>query len=129
MMRAYPNFRDLERSEGVCWNELTALEPRLGELLWDARRACISCRRWSEVEQAFAPFRNSLAELVGFAAKNHKHPILGSPGAYQIAYWKLFDAVAGLFACRERAAANEHLEKQRVQIADAIACSASNPAA
>jgi hypothetical protein len=52
------------------------------------------------VDPAFSPIRNSLGELVGFAGKNHAHPILGSLDAYQVAYWKLYDAVAGLLPGR-----------------------------
>jgi hypothetical protein len=35
-------------------------------------------------------------ELVGFMAGQSRHPILGSVGAYEVAYWRLYDAVAGL---------------------------------
>jgi hypothetical protein len=38
--------------------------------------------------------RNTLVELVGFGGRNHRHLILGSSGAYQVAYWRLYDAVA-----------------------------------
>ena len=114
-MKTSPNFRDLERIHGVTWQELTELEPKLGELLWGARHACVTCRRWSDVSQAFAPIRNTLAELVGSAAKNSPHPVLGRRGAYQVAYWKLYDAVAGLLPCRADCA-EEALEKQRKEI-------------
>jgi hypothetical protein len=128
-MKAYPNFRDLERVEGVTWTDLTALEPRLGELLWDARRGCISCRRWYEVEQVFGPIRNTLAELVGFAGKNHQHPVLGSLAAYQVAYWKLFDAMAALFASRHPGTADDQPQKPRdANVAEAT-CSAPATAA
>src|SRR5215831_18775741 len=92
----YPNFRDLERFYGVTWHDLVEMESRLAELLWTARQARVTCRRWSDVDRVFAPIRNSLAELLGFAGENHGHPILGGPGAYSIAYWKLYDTVAGL---------------------------------
>jgi hypothetical protein len=104
-MKPYPNYRDLERLSGITWGDLTALEPRLGELLWGARQACVTCRRWSEVDQIFSPIRNTLAELVGFARQNHGHSLLGSPKAYEIAYWKLYDAVAGLLPDRASGAA------------------------
>jgi hypothetical protein len=99
-MKPYPNFQDLERLSGITWGDLTALEPQLGELLWTARHACVTCRRWSDVARAFAPLRNTLAELVGFAGKHQRHPILGSAGAYQVAYWKLYNAVAVLLPGR-----------------------------
>src|SRR5262249_28136109 len=57
------------------------------------------------------PIRNTLAELVGFAGRNHRDQILGSAGAYQVAYWKLYDAVAGLLpggAAGAEAAPEEH---------------------
>jgi hypothetical protein len=99
-MRPYPNFRDLERLWGITWRDLAELEPELGGLLCGARQACVTCRRWSDVDRAFAPIRNTLAGLVGLAGKNSRHPVLGGPGAYEVAYWKLYDAVAGLLPGR-----------------------------
>jgi hypothetical protein len=99
-MRPYPNFRDLEHLSGITWRDLAELEPKLGELLWKARQACVHCRRWSDVDRVFAPIQGALAELVGFAGKHHGHPVLGGSGAYQVAYWRLYDAVAGLLSGR-----------------------------
>jgi hypothetical protein len=96
-MKPYPNFRDLERHTGTTWSDMTALEPRLAELLWSARQACSTCRRWSDVDELFRPIGKTLTELVGFAGRNHRHPILGGAGAYQVAYWRLYDAVAATF--------------------------------
>jgi hypothetical protein len=113
-MKPYPSFRDLERRSGITWRDLAELEPKLADLLWGARQAGVTCRRWSDVDRVFAPIRNTLAELVGFAGKNHGHPVLGGPGAYQIAYWKLYDAVAGLLPGRatsaERVPDTQHRE-------------------
>ena len=95
-MNPYPNFRDMERLSGITWQDLVELEPRLGDLLWRARQAGVGCLCWSDVDRVFSPFRNAVAELVGFAGHNHRHPVLGGTGAYQVAYWKLYDAVAGL---------------------------------
>jgi hypothetical protein len=64
------------------------------------------------VDRAFAPIRNTLAELVGFAGKNRRHPVLGGPGAYEVAFWKLYDAVAGLLPGRP-GGGEEAPEKQR----------------
>jgi hypothetical protein len=111
-MEPYPNFRDLERLSGITWGELTALEPRLDELLWRARRACAQCRLPSDVRRVFAPVRDHLVELVGFAGKNRRHPVLGSPGAYAVAYWRLYDAVVGLLPGRA-GGTEEALEKRR----------------
>jgi hypothetical protein len=113
-MTAYPNFRDLERLSGITWADLTAREPGLGELLWEARQASVPCRRWSDVDQAFAPLRNSLANLVGFAGKHQGNPVLGSSDAYQVAYWKLYDAVAALLPGRT-GRTEEAPEKQRTE--------------
>jgi hypothetical protein len=44
--------------------------------------------------------KNELAGLIGFAGKHHRHPVLGSVGAYAVAYGKLYDAVAGLLPGR-----------------------------
>jgi hypothetical protein len=112
-MKPYPNFRDLERVSDITWDDLTALEFRLAELLWAARAASTTCRRWSDVDWAFAPIRNTLTELVGFAGRHHRHRVLGSTGAYQVAYWKLYDAVAGLLPV---ATAEASLETQRREI-------------
>jgi hypothetical protein len=95
-MKPYPNIRELEHVSGITRDELTAREPRLVNLPWDARQAGAVRRRWSDVERVFAPIRSSLADLVGFTGRNHRDPILGSTAAYQVVYWKLYDAVAGL---------------------------------
>jgi hypothetical protein len=95
-MRLFPSFRHLEHIHAITWQDLAALEPRLGELLWAARQACVTCRRWSDVDRAFAPIRDALGELVGFGGKHRWHPVLGSAEAYQVAHWKLYDAVAAL---------------------------------
>src|SRR5262249_30611374 len=76
--------------------QLAGLEPRLDELLWKARADGASCRCREDAERAFAPVRNALSELVGFMAGQSQHPILGSVGAYEVAFWRLHDAVAGL---------------------------------
>jgi hypothetical protein len=110
-MTPCPNLRDLEQLTGITWGDLSALEPGLEELLWRARRAGGTCRAWSDVDRHFEPLRTGLVELVGFAGKNHRHPILGSSGAYQVAYWKLYDAVAGLLP--RRAGAEESTDQQR----------------
>jgi hypothetical protein len=103
-MTPYPNFRDLERQSGIAWCELAGLEPELRELLWAAQQEGLTCRQWADVNPTFAPIRNRLGELVGFSGKNCRHPILGSPGAYQVVYWKLYDAVAGLLPRPARSA-------------------------
>jgi hypothetical protein len=100
-MNSYPSLQDRERIQGITWDDLTSAEPRLVELLSDARRACSSCRQWAEVELVFASIRSRLAELIGFTGKNNEHPVLGSPGAYKVAYCKLFDALAEAFASLE----------------------------
>jgi hypothetical protein len=95
-MNHIPKVHDLERAHGVTWGELAGLEPRLNELLWEARAGGARCRSREDVERVFGPFRNALGELVGFLAGQSRHPILGSVGAYEVAYWRLYDAVAGL---------------------------------
>ena len=125
-MKPYPNLQDVERRSGVTWHELVELDSRLAELLWEARRSCGNCRRWSDVEQAFAPMRNGLAELVGFARNDRRHPVLRSAEAYQVAYWKLYDAVAGLLPTRADCA-DESLEEQTGEIV-VETCSAESTA-
>jgi anti-anti-sigma factor len=106
-----PNVNDVQRTEGVSWGQLVDLEPQVQELLWRARVAGSSCRTSLDVERAFAPVKNELAGLIGFAGKHHRHPVLGSVGAYEVAYWKLYDAVAGLVP-RRAADTHEAPEKQ-----------------
>jgi hypothetical protein len=91
-----PKVQDLERAHGVTWGQLADLEPQLAELLWQARAAGTGCRGWDDVSRLFAPFRNRLAELIGFMSRNSRHPILASVGAYEVAYWRLHEAIAGL---------------------------------
>jgi len=91
-----PKFRDLERMHGLTWAELAGMEPRLSELLWQARAAGAGCHSREEVPQVFAPFRNAVAEVVGFRSGHREHPVLGSVGAYEVAFWRLHDAIAGL---------------------------------
>jgi hypothetical protein len=91
-----PKSHDLERIHGVTWWQLTDLEPRLNELLWKARQDGARCRCQEEVARAFGPIRNAVAELVGFQGRHRNHPVLGSVGAYEVAYWRLYDAVVCL---------------------------------
>jgi hypothetical protein len=90
------NVRDLEQTHSVTWDQLVHLEPGLEALLRSARCAGAGCRKWSDVEGAFSPLRNTLVSIVGFGGRHHRHPVLGSAGAYEVAYWKLHEAVAGL---------------------------------
>jgi hypothetical protein len=96
----YPNVVDVQRSYGVTWGQLVELERHLEMLLEGARLAGARCRSFTDVDRVFAPLRNDLAGLIGFAGKHHRHPILGSAGAYEVAYWTLYDAVAGLVSGR-----------------------------
>jgi hypothetical protein len=112
-MNHIPNIHDVERTHGLTWGELAGLEPRLEELLWQARSAGGRCRAWKDVEQLFAPFRAAVAELVGLRGRHHNHPVLGSVGAYEVAYWRLHDAVCGLLP---RPAARQHTRPQPVEV-------------
>jgi len=98
-----PKVQDLERAHGVSWAELAGLEPRLEEVLWQARAAGTGCHGWEDVPRVFGPFREAVAQLVGFMGRHSSHPVLGSVGAYEVAYWRLHDAVSGLLP-RPRAA-------------------------
>jgi anti-anti-sigma factor len=93
-----PSGSDVQRTDKVTWDRLVGLEPQVQELLWRARIAGAHCRTFLDVQRAFGPVRNELVELIGFAGKHRRHPVLGSVEAYQVAYGKLYDAVAGLLA-------------------------------
>jgi anti-anti-sigma factor len=96
----YPNVDDVQRTHGVAWGELVELEPQLEALLWRARQAGAKCRTLTDVARVLSPLQGELAGLIGFLGKHHRHPVLGSVGAYEVAYWKLYDAVAGLLPAR-----------------------------
>jgi hypothetical protein len=91
----YPDVNDVQRTFGVTWAQLVEGEPRLETLLGRARLGGARCRTFTDVERAFGPLRNELAALIGFAGKHHSHPVLGSAGAYEVAYWNLYNALAG----------------------------------
>ena len=110
-----PNIQHLERALDVTWGELTGLEPRLNELLWQVRAAGAGCRDREDVERVFARFRNALADLVGFRGSHQCHPVLGSVGAYEVAYWRLRQAVSGLLPRPAVRAAREATTSSRVQ--------------
>jgi hypothetical protein len=92
----YPSVNDVQRTFGVTWRQLVEQEPQLEALLRRAQLARAGCRGCGDVERGFGPLRNDLAALIGFAGKHRGHPVLGSAGAYEVAYWKLHNAVAGL---------------------------------
>ena len=89
----YPNVNDVQRTFGVSWEQLVELEPELETLLGRVRLTGDRSRAFTDLDRVFGPLRNELAALIGFAGKHHRHPILGSAGAYEVAYWILYDAV------------------------------------
>jgi hypothetical protein len=91
---SYPNVNDVQRTFGVTWGQLVERESQLETLLGRARLGGARCRTFADVDRAFGPLRNELAALLGFAGKHHSDPVLGSAGAYEVAYWKLYNAVA-----------------------------------
>jgi hypothetical protein len=101
--RDTPSLDDVQRMHGVTWAELVEREPEIESLLWQARSAGARCRSVADVNRAFGPLRNELAGLLGFNGKHHRHPVLGSIGAYEVAYWKLHYAVAGFLPSRAAA--------------------------
>jgi hypothetical protein len=117
-MNSYPNFQELELRTGVTWQDMVEVEPRLGELLWKARQAGARCHCWLDVDRVFVSIRYSIVELVGFTGKNHAHPVLGSTEAYQVVYWKLYDAVAGLLPRTARGAAEAQELRRREPVGE-----------
>jgi hypothetical protein len=100
----YPTVNDVQRTFGVSWDELVELEPLLETLLERVRLAGAGGRIFTDVDRVFGPLRNELAALIGFAGRHHRHPVLGSVGAYEVAYWKLYDAVVRLLSGRNASA-------------------------
>jgi anti-anti-sigma factor len=96
---------DAERSPALTWAQLVELEPQLQTLLWQAQRTGARCRTLTDVDRGFGPVRNELTALIGFSGRHHRHPVLGSTQAYQVAYSKLYDAMAGLLPGRVTGAA------------------------
>jgi hypothetical protein len=91
-----PNVDDLQRAYGIAWGQLVELEPQVETLLWRARQVGATCRTFADVDRAVNSLRDELTSLIGFFGKHHRHPVRGSAGAYEVAYWKLYDAVGGL---------------------------------
>jgi anti-anti-sigma factor len=108
----YPSVHEVQRIYKVAWEEIVPLVPPLEGLLWRARMAGASCRTLTDVSRAFRPLREELAGLVGFGGKHRDHPVLGSTAAYEVAYWKLYDAVAGLVPRRPAENASPSLNPQ-----------------
>jgi anti-anti-sigma factor len=94
--KRYPSVDDVQRTHGIAWEQLVELEPQVETLLWRARQVGASCRTFADVDRAFSSLRSELTDLIGFRGKHHRHPLLGSAGAYEVAYWKLYEAVAAL---------------------------------
>jgi anti-anti-sigma regulatory factor len=98
--KPHAKMEGAQGSGRVTWARLAELEPKLETLLWRARGVGAGCRTFTDADHAFGPVRNELVALIGFAGPHHWHPILGSAEAYQVAYSKLYDAVAGLLPRR-----------------------------
>jgi hypothetical protein len=96
----YPNVHDVQHTFGVSWQQLVQIEPELENLLERVRLAPSGGRAFSDLHEVFDPLRDELASLIGFAGKHHNHPVLGSAGAYEVAYWTLYNAVARLLTGR-----------------------------
>jgi hypothetical protein len=87
---------EVQESCKVTWGALVEVEPHLHVLLGRARIMGANCQNFADVDRVFQTLRKELVELIGFAGKHHRHPVLGRTRAYQVAYWKLYNAVAGL---------------------------------
>jgi hypothetical protein len=95
-MKFIPDVDEMEHLHGVTFGRLVNQEPRLERLLWEARKVGATCRSQADVLAAFDTVRNQLSELIGFSSPHRVHRLLGSVGAYEVAYWKLFHAIADL---------------------------------
>jgi hypothetical protein len=127
-MNYIPKVHDLEQAYGVTWHELAGREPGLEELLWQARADGARCSNREDMEQVFATLRGALAELVGFRGRHRTCPVLGSVGAYQVAYARIHEAVFGLLRWPAAQGAVEATGKARLHGAPPEATSANGPA-
>jgi hypothetical protein len=91
---------------------LVALEPTLEKLLGTAQQTSVICRRRTDVDRLFVRIGKALAGIVGFGGKNHRHPVLGSTKAYEVAYWKLYDEVVGALPARSGRAEAAHAARK-----------------
>src|SRR5215468_9085839 len=89
-MSPIPSIEELERRHSVTFWQLVELEPRLELLMLQARQAGRACRSQADVTSEFSPLRNRLATLIGFSSQHNRHRVLGSVGAYEVAYWNLY---------------------------------------
>src|SRR6516225_10334550 len=89
-MNPIPSIQELERRHSVNFWRLVELEPRLELLMLQARQAGRACRSQADVDREFSPLRNRLGTLIGFSGQHNRHRILGSVGAYEVAYWSLY---------------------------------------
>jgi hypothetical protein len=94
--KPYPSVDAVQRVFGITWAQIVELEPRVETLLPRARRAGSGCRTLADVDRVFGPLRNELAGLIGFAGEHQQHPLLGSDGAFEVAYWTLYNAAAAV---------------------------------
>jgi hypothetical protein len=85
--------QDVKHERGLHWRQLADLEPRLYSLLWRARQEGVACESWPQARAVVVRLASELTSLVGFQGEHHRHPILGSVAAYEVAYWMLVEAV------------------------------------
>ena len=89
-MDAIPSIQEMERRHSVTFWRLVELEPRLELLILQASQAGRACRTLADVDREFLPLRNRLGTLIGFSSQHNRHRILGSVGAFEVAYWNLY---------------------------------------
>jgi anti-anti-sigma factor len=89
-MSDIPSIEELERTHSVTFWRLVELEPRLELLMLQASHAGRACRTQADVDREFSPLRNRLGTLIGFSSQHNRHRILGSVGAFEVAYWNLY---------------------------------------
>jgi hypothetical protein len=109
----YPNVNDVKRTFGISWSQFVKLEPQLETLPGRVRLAGARSRNLADVDRVFGQLRNEIVALIGFAGKHYSHPILGSAGAYEVAYWTLYDAVVRLLSGRTAGAQEAPAKQQR----------------
>jgi hypothetical protein len=97
MITTKPGDRQGKRGPRVTWQQLVRREPRLGELLRQARAVRAKGKHFCANAVWYAQFKPRLCRLVGWARRDE--PILGTMEAYDVAHETVYEALPGCRDC------------------------------